>query len=65
MFLKEVINMPCCFFCGWLWILLFMIEVIRLCLTLAYGSTEFEEWAWLVRENKRPEIKEDERGIYD
>lgn len=40
-----------------------MIEVIRLCLTLAYGSTEFEEWAWLVRENKRPEIEEKQKEI--
>lgn len=54
--------MPCCFFCGWLWILLFMIEVIRLCLTIAYRSTEFEEWAWLIKKD-RPEIEEKQKEI--
>ena len=45
-----------------------MILGMRLYFTIAYRSTQFEEWAWLIKKD-RPEMeekqKEIEQGKYD
>jgi len=60
--------MPCCFLILLAYVLMLMILGMRLYFTIAYRSTQFEEWAWLIKKD-RPEMeekqKEIEQGKYD